>query len=426
MLDITALSALGITVALALSRPRLGSIVVGPALAAVAGVTVMTLAGHVSVTDILEASSVLWKPMIAIASIMVIAASAGHLGVIDRLAETVIRMGNGSKTRLFLLVFCLSACTAAILNNDSAILILTPLVITMIRSLYPYEPRLLTPFVFAVFMAAGVAPIVTSNPINLIVSDVAKLDFNDYAIRMMPVALASAIVSFLTLRWVFFSDLMAASPALTSETETTPDSTPKNWSRSEKQGLSLTLVILGAYPIVDYLEGSVWIVAISGAVAACILCSYHKAATPRFLIANGVAWQILIFLFGVYLIALGLRNAGAVGWLVAIYDPPDLATIGAVSAAGSALINNHSMALINIVTISELPGEKHTIEYLAALVGGDLGPRLLPIGSLAGLLWYAALEKSNVHVPILQFIKIGTIITIPSLTMALAILALVA
>ena len=80
---------------------------------------------------------------------------------------------------------------------------------------------------------------------------------------------------------------------------------------------------------------------------------------------------------------MGLRNAGAVDWLVGLYSPPHIGTIGVVSAIGSALINNHSMALTNIVAIGELPGEQHTIEYLAALVGGDLGPRLLPIGSLA-------------------------------------------
>ena len=92
----------------------------------------------------------------------------------------------------------------------------------------------------------------------------------------------------------------------------------------------------------------------------------------------------------------------------------------------SALINNHSMALTNIVAIGALPADTHTIEFLAALIGGDLGPRLLPIGSLAGLLWYAALERSSVHVPVLQFMRVGAIVTIPSLSAGLAMLAWVA
>ena len=71
--EASALSALGVTIILALSRPALGVLVVGPALAAIAGITLMTAAGHVAILDIIEAIGVLWRPMIAIASIMVIA-----------------------------------------------------------------------------------------------------------------------------------------------------------------------------------------------------------------------------------------------------------------------------------------------------------------------------------------------------------------
>ena len=46
-------------------------------------------------------------------------------------------------------------------------------------------------------------------------------------------------------------------------------------------------------------------------------------------------------------------------------------------------MNNHPMALIHSLTLA---GQPDVLVY-AALVGGDLGPRLLPIGSLAGLLW---------------------------------------
>ncbi|MGR3627095.1 MAG: ArsB/NhaD family transporter [Limimaricola sp.] len=420
--EASALSALGLTIILALSRPSFGMLIIGPALAAIAGITLMAAAGHIAPADFAEAVGVLWRPMVAIASIMVIAAAAGHLGVVNRLAGTVIRLGDGSTRTMFLLVFCLGAATAAILNNDSAILVLTPLVITIIRRLYPNDREILTPFVFAVFMAAGIAPIVTSNPINLIVSNVAELDFNAYAARMVPVAFVGAVTSFLTLRWLFAAELSGRRPQAADPRRVAARFTAQCWSPAEKHGLVLALGVLGAYPLIEYLGGSVWIVSLCGAIAACVLCARHRAATPRELVGQGVAWQILIFLFGVYLIALGLRNAGAVDWLITLYDPPDIATIGIVSAVGSALINNHSMALTNIVAIDALPGEQHTTEYLAALVGGDLGPRLLPIGSLAGLLWYSALERNGIHVPIRQFIRIGVIVTLPSLAASLLML----
>lgn len=423
MQEATALTALGVTILLVLGRPRINGLMIGPGLAALVGLTLMALAGHIDAGDIVEAATMLWRPLIAIASIMLIAAAAGHLGVVDRIAAAIVPLADGSADRLFLLIFCLSVATAAILNNDSAILILTPLVVTLIRKLYPSRPSMIVPNVFAVFMAGGVAPLSTSNPINLIVADVAGLDFNDYAVRMAPVALVCAVVTFLVLRWLFIGELKRPSSMVLPSRGGGFRDPRTGWQPAQRNGLALVLGILGAYPIVAYLGGSVWIVALGGAVAACLLCARYDAIAPKQLIVGGVAWQILGFLFGVFTLALGLRNAGAVDWLIQLYTPSDIPTIGVVSAIGSALINNHSMALTNIVAITSLPGS-HTIELLAALVGGDLGPRLLPIGSLAGLLWYATLERMEVVIPLRKFIFIGVIVTIPSLAVGLATLAL--
>nr|MBA2538277.1 arsenical efflux pump membrane protein ArsB [Deltaproteobacteria bacterium] len=62
------------------------------------------------------------------------------------------------------------------------------------------------------------------------------------------------------------------------------------------------------------------------------------------------------------------------------------------------------------------------VHVLAALVGGDLGPRLLPIGSLAGLLWLHALRRQDVEVPLRTFIGVGLAVTIPSLIVSLCVL----
>jgi arsenical pump membrane protein len=418
--EVTAVSALGVTVWLSLSQPRLGRrLVIGPALAATAGVLVMMLAGNVTPADLAGAAHDMWRPLVAIASIMVIATAAGHLGVIKRLELTMLPWAQGSAARLFVLVFALSSVTSAVLNNDSAILVLTPLVVLSIRRLYPGQPSLIVPFAFAVFMAAGVAPLATSNPMNLIVADFAGLNFNAYAARMLPVALASSAVTILVLWALFRAELARAGPVV-GDLAGLVD-IQAGWRPAEVHGLALVVLVLCAYPLVAYLDGAVWLVAAVGGCAAALVCASHGVVGPRRLIGAGVSWEILIFLFGVFTLAIGLHRAGADSWLEWVYGHGDVVTIGTVSALGSALINNHSMALINMVTIDALPTPE-TKEFLAALVGGDLGPRLLPIGSLAGLLWLAVLERMGVKIPLRQFVRVGTIVTVPSLLAALATL----
>ena len=60
----------------------------------------------------------------------------------------------------------------------------------------------------------------------------------------------------------------------------------------------------------------------------------------------------------------------------------------------------------------------------AALIGGDLGPRFLPTGSLAGLLWLDLLRRHAVDIRLRQFVGVGTVVTVPALAVSLAILAL--
>src|SRR5262245_60139370 len=137
-------------------------------------------------------------------------------------------------------------------------------------------------------------------------------------------------------------------------------------------------------------------------------------------VARNVSWELLPFVFGVLILATALARAGATAQLAELYasTPAPLATIGTIAAVGSAAINNHPMALLHAHTLEGAP----TSHVLAALVGGDLGPRLLPIGSLAGLLWMHALRRQGVHVPLRQFIKIGAAVTIPSLVVSLLVL----
>lgn len=109
---------------------------------------------------------------------------------------------------------------------------------------------------------------------------------------------------------------------------------------------------------------------------------------------------------------------------MSIYGPTtgtgaQLVTIGVTSAVGSALIDNHPMSILNMMAIGSGEDAK---PLLAALVGGDIGPRLLPIGSLAGLLWVDLLRRNGVHVSVWQFFRLGTIVLIPTLALSLLML----
>ncbi len=411
---VIALLALAATLAIALGwRVRWA-----PAAGAVAGVAILAAGGLVTVDDLVGGLGALWRPLVTISSIMLMTTCAHRMGLLDRLAAVIEPRTRGPVRHAFRIVFGLSAVSAAVLSNDGAILVLTPTVVVLLRHVYPRRhPKFVVPFAFAVFCAAGVAPLVTSNPMNLVIADRAGIGFNAYAVRMIPVALVGWLTTYLALAWVFRADLADEAPALGMWEAGEP------LSRLAWVVLAALAAVLCAYPIVSYFEGPLWGVALGGAIA-CTAATLASGVRAREL-ASGPSWEILPFLAAVLMIAVGLERVGVVDALADLYQatPVPIVVVGVVAAVGSALIDNHPMGVLGSLAIARAGGD-HVL-VLAALVGGDLGPRLSPIGSLAGLLWLGALRRQGVTIGVGEFIRVGALVTIPTLATTLAALWLV-
>jgi arsenical pump membrane protein len=417
---LAAFGALGMTLALVVGRPRLRGVPLSPLMGAIPGVLAMLAFGVLSPGDLVRGGAMLWRPLLTIACIMSTTSVAHRLGIFDRASRAIEIRTRGPVSRAFTATYLICAVTATLFNNDAAILLLTPVIIPVIRRMYPKRPYLTGPFAFAIFTSAGVAPLSTSNPMNLVVAEQAHLAFNGYALRMIPVALAGTTVSYVMLRLAFRKELDDEVPAGGKELGSLQPLEPTSYGV-----LGIVALVFLSYPLLSYFDGPVWVAAIGGALLTALL----GLRTPEVSLAtlrHGVAWEILGFLYLIFITALGLENVGIARWLAEMYSAPgsvpaQLAVVSGTSALGSAVMNNHPMAALNALVMRTLHGDV-TWRTLAALVGGDLGPRLLPMGSLAGLLWLDMTARLGVTVRTREFVRIGLLTTIPALAASLAVL----
>lgn len=411
---VIAAATLALVVGLAVFRPRVG-LRFSPGSAAVLGVVVLLSSQILAPRDLLTAMAVQWRPLLTLTCIMIMTGVVQEVGAFDRLAAWIeARARTRSATSTFTIVFVLSVVTPSLLNNDAAILILTPLVVTLVRRLYPGNSKIVIAYAFAIFLAPGVAPFIVSNPMNMIVAEFAGLHFNSYAIVMLPISLMGAILTYGILRLVFARTLREATLG--------PPGPPTTIHRhpGERSAMGLMLGVFFAYPVFASLDLQIWYVALVGAIGSLTIGRIYRVAPTRKLVGH-VSLDILAFLWGIFLVVEGLRSVGAVDLLQSVYGhEQSVATVGVTSALGSALIDNHPMSILNMLAIDSSHGPK---ALLAALVGGDIGPRLLPIGSLAGLLWMDLLRRQGVTIGIGRFVRVGTLVLIPTLAASLALLS---
>lgn len=145
-------------------------------------------------------------------------------------------------------------------------------------------------------------------------------------------------------------------------------------------------------------------------------------------ILKDAPWAIVFFSIGMYLIIYGLRNVGLLEILVRLIDRLAehglfVATFGMgwLAAILSSLMNNLPTVMIDALAIHEIQSTDLIKEALiyANVVGCDLGPKMTPIGSLATLLWLHVLAKKQVTIGWGMYIRIGVILTAPTLCVTL-------
>jgi arsenical pump membrane protein len=417
---LAAFGALTMTLALVVGRPRLRGVPLSPLMGAVPGVLAMLAFGVLCPADLVRGARMLWRPLLTIACIMSTTSVAHRLGIFDRASRAIEIRTRGPVSRAFTATYVICAVTATLFNNDAAILLLTPVIVPVIRRMYPKRPYLTGPFAFAIFTSAGVAPLATSNPMNLVVAEQAHLAFNGYALRMIPVALAGTTVSYVMLRLAYRKELDDDVPGRGKEAGSLQPLEATSYGV-----LGIVALVFLSYPLLSYFDGPVWVAATGGAVFTALLGLRTREVSLSTL-RHGVAWEILGFLYLIFVTALGLENVGIARWLSALYGmpqtlPAQLAVVSGTSALGSAVMNNHPMAAVNALVLRTLHGDV-TWRTLAALVGGDLGPRLLPMGSLAGLLWLDMAARLGVEVKTREFVRIGVLTTLPALAASFAVL----
>lgn len=402
---------LALTLGLVLWRP-LGLNEGVSALIGAGGVVVLGLAPPRTVLRLIAND---WNIFLFFLGMMVIAAAADQSGVMDAVAVGTARLARGSTRSLFVAVFGLGAAVSLLFANDTAALVLTPIVYAVVVRL-KLDPL---PFVFATTFVADTASIAlpVSNPLNVILFDAFDLTLGAYVQRLWLPALLALLVNLFIFMLVFRRALRGRfdSGALERQSGHVPAAP-----------YAILAALTVAYLLASALQFPLGPVAVAGAVVLLVYLWWSGSLDMRAL-RREISWPIFGFIAGMVVLVGAIEQAGLTGRLgaalVSMAGASPLRSIALTTmgaAVGSNIINNLPMALVMTSGIQAAGVSPHTPDLVyAAIIGCDLGPNLTHLGSLATFLWLFYLRRQGLEVSARSYLRLGLITTPPMLLAAI-------
>jgi arsenical pump membrane protein len=341
------------------------------------------------------AAGQVWPPFVLVAGLLLIGLVADADGLFEFVGHLLARLAP-SGVVLFVGATVMVAAVTALLNLDTSVAFLTPVLIYTARSRGGGEAPLL--YGCLLLSNAGSLFLPGSNLTNLIVLGHLHLTGGQFFTRMWAPALAALVVTALVIAWVEHRSLRVRVE------DPTPPERPV-------VGLGLVAVVAATVLVVVLRNAAIPVAAVGVGVAGVRVVT-GKEQLGR---ASGVVGApVLVGLFG---IAVALGTLGRV-WS----GPADL--LAHLDQWGTSLVGAASAILVNNLPAASLLAARRPDHPFSLLIGLNLGPNLFVTGSLAWVLWLRAARSAGARPSIGKASRLG-VLTVPlSMAAALGALAL--
>jgi len=407
------------TIAFIFWRPQ-----VNEAIPATVGAAIVLLSGSVSLADLGSITETIGGAAVTIMATIVMAIVLESFGFFHWAADVLMSKARGSGIRLFWYTNLLCFLMTLFVNNDGSILITTPILLMMLGRLKLKNQQKI-PYLLsgALIATASSAPIGVSNIVNLIALKIVHMDlYMHTAMMFVPASLGLILLSlllFANFYRVLPRNLPVHQPGLwlnkKHPLQGEPAQSPATMNtRLMRNILIFVLAVRISLFVASYVHFPVWLMAVLGSLFLLAWRWYYLGISPYDMVKK-TPWYILVFAFSMYVIVYGLKNIGLTEWLVHLLQPivsggllQASVGMGFLLSLLSNVFNNHPALMVGTLTLTNLHLDPLTlkISYLASVIGSDIGSLLLPIGTLATIMWIHIVRKGRIKINWGDYLKV--------------------
>jgi arsenical pump membrane protein len=324
-----------------------------------------------------------WPPFVLIAGLLLIGLLANRDGLFAWGGARLQQLPGGGRA-LLAAALLLVAVVTAVLNLDTAVVFLTPVLVFAARR----RRVAVEPFLFGCVCMANASSLFLpgSNLTNLLVLDAGDGSSGaSFAAKMFPIAITAAVVTALGIAVLFRRALaMRPAPAGAADAE----------APTVVIGTGLLATVLAVILVLALRQPAPEVLAV-GLVGTAV-----ELLRSRVDLAS--VWRVV----GLPSLAAAFVLTVALGTLARHWDGP------AELIAGASGPETAGLAAISTVLINNLPSaalySAHAVDHSRMLLLGlNVGPNLAVTGALSALLWFRAAREVDERPSLLEFSRRG-------------------
>jgi Na+/H+ antiporter NhaD/arsenite permease-like protein len=356
-----------------------------------------------------------------LAGMMVLAGGLSKTGFFEYVAGQAIHLSRGQPFRLLLVLSLLTAVLAAVLDNVTTVVLLTPVTLSIARTLRvsPF------PYLISQIFASNIGGTATliGDPPNILIGSAAGLDFGDFLVNLAPVVVI-IMFAFVGVMWLFFGRSMEDdADRLDLLAGVNPAEAIKD------RPLMVRALIVLALTLIAFLFHSVLgleaaTIALLGATVLMIVGRLDPHDALR-----DIEWNTLFFFVGLFMLIEAVVHVGIVGGIAdalaqASGGNLSVATMGLLwfSAIASAIVDNIPYTATAIPIVQQLVDSGLSAEPLwwSLALGACLGGNLTIVGASANIVVANLAARDGHPITFMQFFRYGSVVVLVSMAISTA------
>lgn len=362
------------------------------------------------------------KILILFFSMTVLSIYLDELGLFKFLASVAVNRAKGHQNVLFFVLYFLVAILTIFTSNDIVILTFTPFICFFCK----HAKIKALPYLIAEFAAANTWSMmfIIGNPTNIYLATSAGINFVGYLKVMLLPTIIAGLAELLIIFLIFRKSLRE--PLSEEEKEVVHIDSKLDLII----GAVHLLVCLVFLVISPYIGIEMWMVAAICAASLLVISFVIRLIAKKrwiYLVDcfKRLPYQLIPFILSMSIIVIAINYQGIASKIGDFLNQgPLILNYGVSSYLLSNVINNIPMSIL----FSNIPTALTNGEYMraifASIIGSNIGAFLTPIGALAGIMFSNLLSKYEMKFTFLDFIKYGSIVSIPVLAVSLLALFL--